>query len=175
MGPLDDYLVDYMPYHYGRTEFTLPSLGDPQGNLTGNQEIYIFVDLGQWLDAGSPYTPPPAGIDPNMVYYNFSLGRSTALPGYTVMRVESGMDVEQLITFDPDADPAGYPFMVTRPDLLFNGTLRLLSDETFTSEEYNGNLTAGDSDWSGNVDNYDFARMAEQWLHTGDTIGPSLP
>jgi len=177
MGPLDDYLVDYVPYHYSTTEFTLPSVGDPCGHQTGNQEIYIFVDLGEWLDgtvgAGSPYEPVPPGTDPNTIYYDFSTGVCPDLPGYTVMRVTPDVcDVGSLIVFNPDADPCDYPFENTRPDLLFNGRLYLESEHTFTSEEYNGYLMTADSDMDGIVNFNDFVHTAGLWLADVNTAGP---
>ncbi len=175
MGPLDDYFVDYMPYHYGRSEVILPSLGDPNGDATGNQNIYIFVDIGDWLDAGSPYTPPPYGSEPNEVFYDFIDGNSPNLPGFTVMRVEPDMtadDVSGLIAFNPNAPASVYPFVNTRPDLLFSGRLYLLSDDSFTSEEYNGYLMTGDSNYDGVVNYLDFAQTADLWLEDSNTAGP---
>jgi hypothetical protein len=177
MGLLDDYFVDYMPYHYYRNEVTLPSLGDPNGHLTNNQGIFIFVDLGQWLDAdaNSPYIPLPDGSDPDTRTYYFSGGHSSSLPGYTVMRIDPNMsveDVQNLVTFDPNADPNGYPFVFNEPNLFFSGTLSLLSDDTFTSEEYNGYLMAGDNDLDGVVNYNDLARMANQWMQDVNTAVP---
>ena len=182
MGPLDDYFVDYMPYQYGRTEVMMPSLGDPEGHLASpsNQGIYIFVDVGQWLEAiqtGSipEYQPLPDGADPNSRSYTFTGGMCPDLPGYTVLRLEdpnmSAEEVSQLIPFNPDADPNGYPFHVPPENeyLRFNGQLYLASDDSFTSEEYNGYLMTGDNNLDGTVNFLDIAHTAGLWLENVDT------
>jgi hypothetical protein len=180
MGPLDDYFVDYMPYRYSRSEFTLPSLGDPYGASSGNRGIFIFVDLGQWLDAdaNTPYVPLPTGNDPNSRSYYFSSGHNSSLPGYTVLKVDPNATVEQiqnLVTFDPNADPNGSPFVFSGSAEFFNGTLSLLSEDSFTSQPYNGNLMAADVDYSGSVNYNDLRLMATQWLCDVNTAVPSLP
>ncbi|MBU1259872.1 MAG: hypothetical protein KKE31_00835 [Planctomycetes bacterium] len=180
MGPLDDYFVDYMPYRYARSEIMMPSLGDPNGHLTGNRGIYIFADLGVWMDAldsgSASYTPLGDGGDPNTRSYHFTDGNSPDLPGFLVLRLDDpNMSVEQvsdLITFNPDADPCDYPFVNNRPDLLFSGELRLLSEDSFTSEEYNGYLMAGDGNRDGTVNYLDFAQTADIWLDDVNTAGP---
>ncbi|MFH1370257.1 MAG: hypothetical protein ABII09_03080 [Planctomycetota bacterium] len=180
MGDLDTYLGRYVPEAYapyGITSVVIPTVGDPNGHLTGNQHLFIFTDVGQWLDgtvgAGMPYVPLPDGADPNERYYNFSGGESPDLPGFIVMRVDPPeTPVETLIVFDPNADPAGYPFVVTRTDLLFSGRLYLQSDDTFSPEEYNGYLMHGDPDWSGESNFQDFSPFADMWLQTNDTAGP---
>jgi hypothetical protein len=172
MGPLYDYFGDYVPYHYGTSEVLMPTVGDPNGDVTGNQELYIFVDVGEWLDAGQPYVAPDPCEDPNNVYYDFSSGQSPALPGYTVMTVEPGAEVEDLIVFNPDADPCGYPFEVTRPDLLFDGRLYLEGEQTFDDTPYNDYLLGSDGDYSGRVDLRDLARYAEAYLQEVNIVEP---
>jgi hypothetical protein len=92
------------------------------------------------------------------------------------MRIDPNMsaeDVTNLVTFDPNADPNGYPFVFNHPELFFTGTLYLSSEITFTSEAYNGYLMGADADWSGHVDFQDFAIMANQWL--ADVNTASVP
>jgi len=177
MGSLDTYFGDYIPYAYpSLSEVVIPTVGDPNGHLTGNQELFVFTDIGDWLEgtagAGLPYVPLPDGADPNTRSYEFTDGNSPDLPGFIVMHTEPGMPVEDLIVFNPDADPNDYPFEVTRPDLLFSGRLYLQSDDTFTSEEYNGYLMHADADRSGTVDFNDFALMADMWTEDVGTAGP---
>ena len=174
LGPLDEYFGDYVPYQYGVEEVIVPTIGDPNGHLTGNQELYIFVDLGEWLDAGQPYISPPPETDPNDVYYDFSNGASSDLPGFTVMHVDPpGTPVEGLIVFNPDAPPESYPFEITRPDLLFTGRLYLEGEQIFDSQEYNGCIMAGDNNLDGIVNLQDVARLADVYLQDVSMECPS--
>jgi hypothetical protein len=177
MGLLDNYFGDYLPHHYYKDQFTLPILGNPYGYQTPSQYLYTFVDLGQWLDAdaNSPYTPLPPGSDPNTRYYYFSSGTNPDLPGYTVMTIPQGMEVEDLIRFDPNADPNGYPFVNDHPEYLFNGTLYLESEQTFTSEPYNGYLMEADNNMDGVVNFYDLANLANLWLRDVNNVTPVDP
>lgn len=178
MGPLDDYFGDYIPYAYPTiSEVVIPTVGDPNGHLTGNQHLFVFTDIGDWLDGtvgmGMPYVPLPDGADPNERYYDFSSGESPDLPGFIVMRVDPpDRPVEGLIVFNPDADPNGYPFEVNEPGLLFSGRLYLQSDDTFSSEEYNGYLMHGDTNLDGVADLRDFALHADMYLQDANTAGP---
>jgi hypothetical protein len=148
----------------------VPTIGDPNGNITGNQQLYSFVDLGQWLDAGQPYSTPPPQTDPNTIHYDFINGISPELPGFTVMRLEPDTEVEELIVFNPDADPEGYPFEVTRPDLLFTGRVYLEGEQIFDNEVYNGYLMAGDNNFDGIVNLDDLARLADIYLENMETM-----
>ncbi|MFH1615567.1 MAG: MopE-related protein [Planctomycetota bacterium] len=173
LGPIYEYLEDFVPYNYGVSEVVIPSLGDPEGHITGNQGVYILVDMGQWLDAGQPFTEPDPNVDPNTIRFMFTGGVCPNLPGFTAVRLETPEEenIESLIIFNPDADPCSYPFEITRPDLLLNGELCLQDVQRFDGQPYDGYLMAGDNDYSGRVDFIDVSRLAEVWL---DEIVPCV-
>lgn len=177
MGSLSEYFEDYIPYYYEINEVVIPTIGDPDGHITGNQDLYVFTDIGDWLDGtvgdGRTYEPLPSGADPNERYFDFSEGRCHDLPGFIVMRVDPpNTPVEELMVFNPDADPNGYPFEVTQPELLFTGRLYLQSEETFSPEEYNGYLMQGDINVDGVLDLDDFLLFSDVWTQDVNSVGP---
>lgn len=164
---------------YDRTQLYVPSLGDPDGHLSGHEsEIYILVDMSDWIESsqGQSYEPPPDGTDPNTITYAFTDGVSPDLPGYTVA---IGSDP---FIFNADADPNDYPIELRPGSELYTGQLALLGVQTFNTdgsiddeghlvETYNGNLQPADNNWDGYVDLTDFTRVARDWMGDAATAG----
>ncbi|MHC4647623.1 MAG: hypothetical protein ACYTBJ_19325 [Planctomycetota bacterium] len=171
LGPVHEYLEDYIPLRYGVDEIVLPGLCDPYASLPGQPwGYYVLVDLGKWLDGGATFVDPGPDVDPNTIYFDFVDGNCPTLPGFTVAEILPGL--EEPFVFNPQADPNSYPIEVVDPALLFTGRLYLQAAVTFDSEPYNTYLMAADNNYDGVVDLIDFARYAKLYLQDVNTVGP---
>jgi hypothetical protein len=164
--PIYEWMEDWVPNQYSLDGIIVPSLGDPDGHLSGNQEIFIMVNLSDWTEEGMPfYEPLTTGEDPNDRVYMFTGGACPDLPGFMAFRLEPGMNPDEVVEFDPQN--TGGPWHILRNDLLLEGELSLLSEENMDSVPYDGDVMAGDNNWDGRVNLADFSRSADVWLQDG--------
>ncbi len=162
--PIYEWMEDWVPEQYDHNDIIIPTFGDPEGHLTGNQEIFILVNLSDWVDQGvSSYIPLGTNDEPNDRVYTFTGGICPNLPGFQAFKVKQGLHLDRIVRFNPDLSIS--PWEILRPELLFNGELRLLSEQTMDNLRFDGHLMAGDNNWDGRINMVDLARLADVYLH----------